>query len=126
MIHKKVQTIMNNYDLNKSINKKRGLRISMRKFLPLLKNHKKQITLATLSAFITSGLNLLAPILMGHAIDKYIQHGEFHGVLVYGGIIFTIYIGSVVSSYFQTLLMGRVGQNILFDLRNAIFNKLGN
>jgi ATP-binding cassette subfamily B protein len=127
MIHKKAQAIMNNYDLNKPINeKKKGLLVSIKEFLPFLKEQKSQIILATIAAFTTSGLNLLAPILIGRAVDKYIQKSEFHGVLVYGAIILAIYIGAVISSYFQTLLMGRVGQNVLFGLRNAIFKKLGN
>src|SRR6185295_11982168 len=122
---KKVPAIMNNYDLSKTIQVKTGLWTSVKKFLPLLREQKGQIILATLAAFITSGLNLLAPVLMGHAVDNYIQKGQFQGVLVYAAIILAMYVGSVIASYFQTLLMGRVGQNVLFTLRNAIFNKLG-
>jgi ATP-binding cassette subfamily B protein len=116
---------MNDYSLNKEIGaKKSSLWISVKKFLPLLKEHRNQIILATIAAVATSGLNLLAPVLMAHAIDDHILKGQFHGVLVYGGIILAIYAAALVTNYFQTLLMGRVGQNVLFGLRNAVFNKL--
>lgn len=116
---------MNNYNLNNTIpTSQQKLWISIKKFTPFLQEQKKQIILATFSAFITSGLNLLAPVLIGHAIDRYIQKGDFHGVLVYGGIIFAVYVGALISNYAQTLLMGRVGQNILFHLRKSIFNKI--
>ena len=127
MTLKKAQATMNNYALNKAEGQeeKTSLWGSIKKLLPLLNDQKERIILATVAAFATSGLNLLAPILIGHAVDDYIQKGQYHGVLVYSAIIFTIYIAAVVTSYFQTLLMGRVGQNVLFTLRNSVFNKLG-
>lgn len=116
---------MSNYNLNNEINSsKRGLWLSIKKFAPFLREQKRQIILATISAFVTAGLNLVAPILIGHAIDNYVQKGDFHGVLMYGGILMVIYIGALVSNYLQTLVMGHVGQNILFHLRNSIFNKI--
>ncbi len=117
---------MNNYDLNKIIQTdvKPSLWVSVRKFWPLLKEQKGQLILATLAAFLTSSLNLAAPILIGQAVDKYIFIGDYHGVLQYSAIIFGIFIASLIASYFQTLLMGRVGQSVLFNLRNAIFTKI--
>lgn len=116
---------MNDYSLNKSINERKpSLLSSLGKFLPLLQEQRGQIILATVAALISAGLNLVAPVLIGHAVDDYIQKGVYHGVLVYAAIIFAVYIGSVIASYFQTLLMGRVGQNVLFTLRNSIFTKL--
>jgi ATP-binding cassette subfamily B protein len=127
MIRKKVLITMNNYDLNNGVHEsEKSLWVSVKKFFPFLREQRSQIILATISAFITSGLNLLAPILIGYTVDNYIQKGQFHGVLVYGAIILAIYIGSVISNYLQTLLMGRVGQNVLFGLRNMVFNKLAN
>lgn len=116
---------MNNYSLSKVIyEEKTSLIVSIRKLLPLLKNQKKEILLAVLAALVASGLNLVAPILVGHAVDDYIVVGDYHGVLVYSAIILAIYVVSVVANYFQTLLMGLVGQDVLFNLRNRIFTKL--
>jgi len=38
--------------------------------------------------------------------------------------LFCVFIAALVSGYTQTQLMGRVGQRMLFNLRNTIFNKL--
>lgn len=125
MIPKKVQAVMNNYSLqNQSGEGKSNLWDSIRKFAPLLAPEKKQIILATVAAFVSSGLNLVAPVLIGRAVDRYIVKGSYHGVLVYSAVILAVYIGSLIANYFQTLLMGRVGQNVLFSLRNSIFEKL--
>ncbi len=116
---------MNNYRLNSPTDQKSaGLFVSIKKFLPLLKEQKKQISLAVLAACITAGLNLLAPILIGHAIDTYMQQGDYHGVLVFAAVLGGMYIAALVSHYFQTMLMGRVGQTILYSVRNTVFKKL--
>ncbi|NTU98819.1 ABC transporter ATP-binding protein, partial [Candidatus Falkowbacteria bacterium] len=62
--------------------------------------------------------------LVGYAVDHYIVTKQFHGVLVFGAILLLIYILALIASYFQTILMGTVGQNVLFDLRNRLFNKI--
>ena len=66
------------------------------------------------------------PLIIGRTIDDYIfvPHKNYHGVLVNCAILFCLYLVSLVSSYVQTMLMGGVGQRMLFTLRNSIFNKL--
>ncbi len=68
----------------------------------------------------------MGPLIIGNTIDKYIfvAHKNYHGVLVNCAILFCFYLVSLVSSYVQTMLMGGVGQRMLFTLRNSIFNKL--
>jgi ATP-binding cassette subfamily B protein len=45
-------------------------------------------------------------------------------VIKYSIILFCVYLVAMVSGYTQTQLMGRVGQRMLYNLRNAVFNKL--
>jgi len=117
---------MTDYKLIKQSGQEEKLSVlkSLRKLLPLLKDEKRNIALASIAMLINTGLNLLAPILIGHTIDAYILTKQYHGVLVFSGILFVMYFAAVVAGYFQTMLMGTVGQNLLFNLRNAIFNKL--
>lgn len=117
---------MTDYTLNKLFgqDKKLSVRKSLRKLLPLLKDEKKNIAFAIFAVLVSSGLNLLAPILIGHTVDKYILTGQYHGVAVFSGILFVMYVAAAVAGYFQTMLMGTVGQHLLFNLRNAIFNKI--
>lgn len=116
---------MNKYDLHTTGNEStNNLWNSVKNFSPFLKEHKWQIVIATSCAFLTACLNLIAPILIGYTVDNYIQKWQFQGVIVYGSIILTLYIGSFITNYFQTLLMGRVGQNVLYSLRSTIFAKL--
>ncbi|MEI8230219.1 MAG: ABC transporter ATP-binding protein [Candidatus Peregrinibacteria bacterium] len=97
---------------------------ALRKLWPLLREEKTHLFLALFAIVLNSGLNLVAPLLVGHTIDTYIQAGQFQGVLVFAAILTVLYLIAFVAAYFQTMLMGGVGQRLLFRLRNGIFQKL--
>jgi len=96
----------------------------LKSLLQLVKEEKKTLIIAFSAILLNSSLNLLGPYLIGHTIDKYIQTKQYHGVLVFSGILLSMYVVAFVTSYFQTQLMGGVGQRIIFALRNAIFSKI--
>lgn len=96
----------------------------LKSLLQLVQEEKQTLIIAFSAILLNSSLNLLGPYLIGYTIDKYIQTKQYHGVLVFSGILLTMYVVAFVTSYFQTQLMGGVGQRIIFALRNAIFNKI--
>jgi ATP-binding cassette subfamily B protein len=89
-----------------------------------LADEKRSLVVALLTILIHSALTLIGPFLIGHTIDTYIQTKQYHGVLVFTGILLGMYLIALVTSYLQTKLMGGVGQRVIFKLRNDIFNKL--
>jgi ATP-binding cassette subfamily B protein len=99
---------------------------SLKKLLQLISHERKNLILALMAILVNSTLNLFGPLIIGHTIDRYIfvPHKNYHGVLVNCGILLAMYLVALLSSYLQTMLMGGVGQRMLFTLRNAIFNKL--
>ena len=117
---------MNNYSLIKTKEEEKdvGALAAMRKFVLLLGTEKNSLILAIFVILINSLLSLLAPLIIGYTIDHYISFKDYHGLLVFSGILFFVYIGVLITSYLQTKLMGTVGQRVLFKLRNSVFNKL--
>jgi len=115
-----------NYNLNQLTSKeeKQSTFTALKRLLKLISAEQKTLLLAFVVILINSGLLLLGPLLIGHTIDTYIRTKQFHGVLVFAGILSVIYIIVMITGYTQTKLMGGVGQRMLFTLRNAIFNKL--
>ncbi len=115
-----------NYNLNKILEEKekRSSFSSLKSLLKLIAHEKRNLLLALCAILVNSTLNLLGPLLIGHAIDKYVQNKIYHGVLVYSGILLSMYLVGLFASYFQTKLMGSIGQRMLFTLRNTIFKKL--
>jgi ATP-binding cassette subfamily B protein len=99
---------------------------SLKKLLQLISHERKNLLLALMAILVNSTLNLLGPLIIGHTIDNYIfvPHKDYHGVLVSCCWLLAMYLVALFSSYFQTILMGGVGQRMLFTLRNSIFNKL--
>jgi len=94
------------------------------KIAKLLGFEKKNIIISLIAILVNSGMTLLGPLVVGYTIDRYIENKDFHGVLVFAGILLVIYLIALAASYVQTSVMGAVGQRTLFRLRNSVFTKL--
>ena len=115
-----------NYNLNalSEQQQKTSAYTALKGLLRLIAHEKNNLALATVAIVLNAMLNLLGPFLIGYAIDHYIAQKQYHGLLVFSGILLVIYLLALFTSYFQTQLTGSIGQRLLFTLRNAIFNKL--
>jgi ATP-binding cassette subfamily B protein len=116
-----------NYNLNQPSDKK-PLKTSnlaaLRKLISIIGEERSNLAIAFAAIFLNAGLNLLGPWLIGHTIDNYIQTKQYHGVLVFSGILLSLYVLAFFVNYVQMRMMGGIGQRMLFSLRNAVFNKL--
>ncbi|MDD5184195.1 MAG: ABC transporter ATP-binding protein [Paludibacter sp.] len=97
---------------------------TLNRLLTLMGKERKNLYIAIFFILINAGLNLVAPYLMGHAVDNYIVTKHYDGVIRYSIILFGVFALATVSGYTQTQLMGRVGQRMLYNVRNIVFNKL--
>lgn len=114
-----------NYHLNISGDAtKNSFRQAIAKLWSLIAEEKREMAIAFLAVMVSSVLSLLAPRLIAHVVDTFIADRDYHGVLVYSGIILGLYILAAIASYLQTRLMGGVGQRVLYRLRSQIFCKL--
>ncbi|MEP7252318.1 MAG: ABC transporter ATP-binding protein, partial [Ginsengibacter sp.] len=115
-----------NYNLNKLTGEKekQSTYSSLKSLLQLISHEKKNLLIALFAILVNSTINLLGPFIIGHTIDKYVQNKIYHGVLVFAGVLLGMYLVGLFASYFQTKLMGSIGQRMLFTLRNTIFGKL--
>ncbi len=115
-----------NYNLNDiSVKQEKAsnLRI-LQNLLQLIKEERRNLIFACLAILTNSGLTLLNPYIIGHSIDKYVMHKDFHGVLMNAGLLVCIALVAFGASYTQTKMMGSISQRMLFKLRNTVFNKL--
>jgi len=118
-----------NYNLNINkgelqSNEKVSTKATLKRLMTLMGGERKNLYIAMIFILINAGLNLVAPYLMGHAVDNFVVTKHYEGVIRYSIILFGVFSLALVSGYTQTQLMGRVGQRMLFNLRNSIFNKL--
>lgn len=118
--------------MNYNLNLKKGLptnenvstATTIRRLMALVGQERKNLYIAMVFILINSGLNLIGPYLMGHAVDTFVVTKQYDGVIKYSIILFCVFAMALVSGYTQMQLMGRVGQRMLFNLRNTVFNKL--
>jgi ATP-binding cassette subfamily B protein len=104
-----------------------------RRLLQYLAPYKKEVVL---SIFLLGGISLLevaGPYLTKVAIDRYVQPAAgmtvaqaeaTRGLLFLAGLYVTVLIGAFVLRYWQTYIMGMVGQRAMQDLRLGIFRHL--
>ncbi|MBP1677762.1 MAG: transporter transrane region [Bacteroidetes bacterium] len=119
---------MANYNLNiqkgQAAPAKSSVFNTIKRLLTLMGEERKNLFVALIFIFINSGLNLLAPYLLGQAVDKYVVTHQYQGVIQYSLILLGIFVAALFSGYTQSQMMGRVGQRMLFNLRNTVFSKL--
>lgn len=115
-----------NYDLNhlSAQQEKASAYKSVKKLLSLIAHEKKNLLAAVAVILLNSVLQLISPLMIGHAVDAYVAKGDYHGLLRTCVLLLGIYLVTLVTGYLQTRLMGTIGQHTLFTLRNALFNRL--
>jgi ATP-binding cassette subfamily B protein len=97
---------------------------AVRRLIPLMKEEGRSVIIALGAILVSAASTLLAPVIIAYTVDHFIQTKDFHGVLVWSGVLLVVYVIGSITSYVQVRTMGAVGRRILFNLRNAIFNKL--
>ena len=97
---------------------------ALKRLAPLMADEKQTVAMAAIAMVTSSVCGLLGPVIIGRVVDNEVRRGDFAGVLRWAAILLGIYLVGLVATYAQTLQMGRVGRQMLYKLRNAIFTKL--
>ena len=111
-------------EVAKPFGAKSSVQAGVKRLLPLVASERKPISVAVGAMLLSSGATLVAPIIVGRAIDTYVGRKNLHGLLLSGLVLLAIYLAGICGSYTQILTMGTVGRRVLFNLRNTLFMKL--
>lgn len=79
---------------------------------------------ALITVLIGSFTAILGPYLIGKALDEITINRDYQATLSFLPILIGVYIVSFFSDYSQIIVMGSIGQRILYKLRQQIFAKL--
>jgi ATP-binding cassette subfamily B protein len=104
--------------------KRETLGSAWRALKPLLADERGHIFVAVACVIVSTGANLLGPVITARIIDTAIKHGDYGLLLRYAGALAAVYLVGLVTQYVQTLRMGTAGRNILFKLRGRLFAQL--
>ena len=126
MTRNEAPAITNPYTLSSAHEEPRGatLRAALLRLVPLMAGARQRVVVAFVATLVASGTGLMAPVIIGRAVDIYIRNRDFTGVLQSAAVLLAAYVAGMIATYVQTLQMGTVGRSVLFNLRNALFTKL--
>ncbi len=103
---------------------------AFKNLLPFLRAQKKRLYIALTLLGGVTGLSLLWPILVQQVIDGQLVRQlelepalrEFEPVIVLGLAIVAIQLATIVMQYYQRVMLETVGQDIMLDLKEKLFD----
>jgi ATP-binding cassette subfamily B multidrug efflux pump len=97
---------------------------SLRPLLPYLKRYRWGYVAGTVCVFITNGIWILFPLVLGKAADDLHTGVTRHKLLLYAGLLIGIAIVKGIFQFLTRSIVIGVSRDIEFDLRNDLFQRL--
>jgi ATP-binding cassette subfamily B multidrug efflux pump len=96
----------------------------MRRLLEYLRPYWRQVGVAFVTIIVSAVASLVQPYLIKVAIDRYISQRQLAGLDGLAALYLTVLVASFAAEYFQTWTLQLTGQQIMYDLRMAIYRHL--
>ena len=99
------------------------------RLIKYLKPHKKKFIIATILMFLSLGMQLLPPFLLGVVLDtlsdqELLRDQKLQQIIILciGFLILIVAVHFIM--YFQDMILQRIGQGIVFTLRKTVFDHI--
>ncbi len=99
-------------------------RNALRRALSFLTSYKRESIGAALALMLVSGANLLAPLLVGRAIDDGIAPRKADVILMVVAGLVGVALARGLFTFLQGYLAERASQGVAYDLRDALFERI--
>ncbi|MBY3050081.1 MULTISPECIES: ABC transporter ATP-binding protein [Rhizobium] len=87
--------------------------------------YRRQVLWSVVAVLTFTMMQLTIPLIIRYAIDHGMSPGGNHSALIWSIVAFTIAISiNYAASYAQETLVGGVAEDVLFDIRKAMFSHL--
>jgi ATP-binding cassette, subfamily B, multidrug efflux pump len=96
----------------------------MRRLLGYLRPYRKRMIVALVLIITLGAVELAPPYLTKLAIDQYIVPGDLSGMPLVLGLFLASLVAAFGLRYAQNLIMQRMGQDVMYDMRSNIFSHL--
>jgi ATP-binding cassette subfamily B protein len=97
---------------------------SLRPLLPYVKRYRWPYIAGTLCVFLTNGIWILFPLVLGKAADDLNTGVTQRKLLLYAGILLAIAVTKGIFQFLTRWIVIGVSRDIEFDLRNDLFARL--
>ena len=96
---------------------------SLRPLLPYMKRYRWGYLAGTLCVFLTNGILVLSPLVIGRAFND-LSRGDGSHMLLYAGLLLAIALGKGIFQFLTRWIVIGISRDIEFDLRNDLFERL--
>jgi len=97
---------------------------SLRPLLPYVKRYRWSYVFGTLCVFLTNGIWILFPLVLGRAAQDLHLGVTRHKLLVYAGMLLAIAVTKGIFQFLTRWVVIGISRDVEFDLRNDLFAKL--
>lgn len=97
-----------------------------KRLLRYLRPYWRLVIVALAMTLALNILGSLQPWFTKHAVDDFITPKTTDGLWFFSVIFFAVFFFRFLFQYLQEILLNRVGQQVMFDLRTEIYTKLQN
>jgi len=97
---------------------------SLRPLLPYLKRYRWGYAAGTACVFLTNGIWILFPLVIGHATEDLRGGITPHKLLLYAGLILAVAASKGIFQFLTRWIVIGISRNMEFDLRNDLFKHL--
>ncbi len=111
------------YHEEERIGKTYDLRV-VKRLVGYLRPYWKLVAVALTLTLFTNVLVSLQPLFTKIAVDDFITPKSTDGIWIFAFAFFGLFLFRFLFSYIQEVLLNKVGQRVMFDLRTEIFTKL--
>ena len=101
--------------------KARDRRGTLRRLSDYLKPYHSRLVLVAILVVAATLFGLIGPALLGRAIDQYVVHDDLDGLLQISLLMLGVYLAQGVFTIIHGIIMTRVGQHFVADIRAALF-----
>ncbi|MDR2559414.1 MAG: ABC transporter ATP-binding protein/permease [Oscillospiraceae bacterium] len=86
--------------------------------------HKKNITAALIFSAFSIAIALLEPLIIRHAVDRAIPDSDYRLLVMLAIGLLTAVVTSVMLARMRTIIMTKVGQSVIYEIRRDVFAHL--
>ncbi|MEC4114273.1 ABC transporter ATP-binding protein [Myroides pelagicus] len=98
--------------------------ISLRKILSYAKPYQRRFNWVIVFAIALSIFAAVRPYMLKQTVDNYVQTRDQEGLLFYIGLMALVLTGEVLSQFYFTYWANWLGQDIVKDIREKLFDKI--
>lgn len=120
---KGVLPMRNKYDVDEELESPFSFKHLVRSFV-YIKRHGQKMALSLVLSLLSSACSLVPPYLMEIAVDKAVPHRDYGQLYSIVALMIGAIAVSVVFTTLRNIIMARVGQDIIYDIRQDLFEHL--